>query len=213
MTPSRRRHGRNEKNMKRLQMPFLMMCGMMFAALPLAAETETVGEYTWTYRINGETAEICGHASPSPQGAVTIPSMLGGCPVTRIGDGAFNGCTNLTNVTIPDGVTSIGRWAFFRLGGLASVMIPNTVTNIDAWAFMECANLSSLTIPYSVDRIGRDAFYGCANLFDTNSIPGVILVDGWAVGYNYDGFNVVTDEYGWGSVELDLSGVRGIACG
>ena len=197
--------------MKVFKMPFLMLCGMMFAALPLAAETETVGEYTWMYRINGDAAEICGHASPSPQGAVTIPSMLGGCPVTRIGDGAFNGCTNLTNVTIPDGVTSIGRWAFFRLGGLASVMIPNTVTNIDVAAFGECANLSSLAIPYSVDRIGRDAFYGCANLFDTNSIPGVILVDGWAVGYNYDGFNVVTDEYGWGSVELDLSGVRGIA--
>ena len=28
------------------------------AAMPLVAETETVGCYTWTYRINGDTAEI-----------------------------------------------------------------------------------------------------------------------------------------------------------
>ena len=37
---------------------------MMFAALAAAfgawADTETVGGYTWTYQINGDTAEIYG---------------------------------------------------------------------------------------------------------------------------------------------------------
>ena len=56
--------------------------------------------YTWAYRINGEAAEVYGFndesslanfpcVSPSPTGAVTVPSMLGGKPVTRIGDYAF----------------------------------------------------------------------------------------------------------------------------
>ena len=75
------------------------------------AGTETVGSYTWTYRINGDTAEIykdSGYGygttavSPSPSGAVTIPSTLGGKPVTKIGYRAFYDCSGLTSVTIPD---------------------------------------------------------------------------------------------------------------
>ena len=70
------------------------------------AATETVGGYTWTYRINGGTAEIEG-ISPSPTGAVTIPSTLGGKPVTIIGNRAFEVCSGLTSVTIGNNVTSI----------------------------------------------------------------------------------------------------------
>ena len=70
------------------------------------AETETVGGYIWTYRINGDTAEIYKGSSspaisPSPTGAMTIPSTLGGKTVTSIGDNAFEDCSGLTSVTIP----------------------------------------------------------------------------------------------------------------
>ena len=36
----------------------LTMLAMLAAAFGARAETETVGGYTWTYRINGDTAEI-----------------------------------------------------------------------------------------------------------------------------------------------------------
>ena len=70
---------------------------LMAAAVAMAfgawAATETVGGYTWTYRINGDTAEIYGYItyksypaiSPNPTGAVTIPSTLGGKPAMSIG--------------------------------------------------------------------------------------------------------------------------------
>ncbi len=36
----------------------MMLVEALAAAMPLMAETEEVGGYTWTYRINGDTAEI-----------------------------------------------------------------------------------------------------------------------------------------------------------
>ena len=145
------------------------------------AETETVGVYTWTYSITGDTAEIYNNGSaaisPSPTGVVTIPSMLGGKPVTSIGSYAFYNCSGLTSVTIGDSVTSIGSSAFSGCSGLTSVTIPDSVTSIES-----------------------SAFYGCgADIYDTATITGVKLVCGWVVGYT-----VSLPE------ELDLTGARGI---
>ena len=115
----------------------------------VAAATATVDGYTWTYRINGDEAEIYGTyggsaspgISPQPTGAVTVPSTFGGKPLTRIGNGMFVGCRGLTSVTLPDSVTSIGKGAFAVCSGLTSVTIPDSVTNIEDEAFNYCPSL------------------------------------------------------------------------
>ncbi len=161
--------------------------------------------------------------SPSPRGAVTIPATLGGKPVTGIGYRAFYNCSGLTSVTIPDSVTNIGSYAFSGCSGLASVTIPDSVTNIGSYAFSgcsgltsvtipdgvtsigesafsRCSGLASVTIPDSVTNIGSSAFSGCSDsLFDMTTIPGIKLVDGWAVGNT-----------GSLSGDLNLTGIRGI---
>ena len=82
----------------------MMMAVAIAAAMPLMADTEMVGGYMWTYQIKGDTAEIYNNGStaisPSPTGAVTIPSLLGGKPVTSIGSSAFYDYSDLTSVTI-----------------------------------------------------------------------------------------------------------------
>ena len=124
--------------------------------------------YTWTYRINGDTAEIFNDysaaISPSPTGAVTIPSALGGKPVTSIGGSAFSCCSGLTSVTIPDSVTSIGDSAFEWCSELTSVSIPGSVTSVEEGAFYGCSGLTSVTIGNGVTNIGDYAFSDCSGL-------------------------------------------------
>ncbi len=75
-----------------------------------------------------------------------IKTVTFGNNVTSIGNGAFIGCTGLTDITIPDSVTSIGYSAFQGCTGLTSVTIPNSVTTIGSSAFSGCNSLSRVEI-------------------------------------------------------------------
>ena len=78
--------------------------------------------------------------------------------VTSIGKSAFQDCSGLTSVTIPNSVTSIGEYSFCKCSGLTSVTIPNSVISIGELAFSYCDGLTSVTIPNSVTSIGIGAF-------------------------------------------------------
>ena len=84
--------------------------------------------------------------------------------VTNIGEYAFDDCSGLTSITIPNSVTSIGKWAFSSCSALPSITIPNSVTSIGESAFYDCSGLTSITIPNSVTSIGNSAFRGCVAL-------------------------------------------------
>lgn len=96
--------------------------------------------------------------------------------VTSIGDYAFDYCTGLTSVTIPNSVTSIGDGAFSSCRGLTSVTIGNSVTSIGSNAFYYCTGLTSVTIPDSVESIGREAFHGCNRLTSATIGKGVTSI-------------------------------------
>lgn len=91
--------------------------------------------------------------------SIMIPNSL-----SSIGMYAFNGCSSLISVTIPDSVTSIGDFAFNKCISLTGVTIPNSVTSIGGRAFSYCNNLSSLTISDGVLSIGNYAFEFCTSL-------------------------------------------------
>ncbi len=101
-------------------------------------------------------------------GALTIPStvVLYGTTYTvnSIGSSAFENCSGLTEVTIPESVTSIGSNAFSGCSGLTEITIPNSVTSIYGNAFSGCSGLTEVTIPESVTSIGSSAFSGCSGL-------------------------------------------------
>ena len=140
-----------------------------------------------TNELNDGTLEISKYAGNSA--TCVIPGEINGKKVTKIGDNAFIDCTELTSVTIPDGVTSIDEAAFLCCTSLTSVTIPDSVTSIKSKAFFNCTSLKSVTIPASVTNIG-DYALGYYEIYNTDSCK-------WEQ-YKVDGFkiNYVKNTYG-----------------
>ena len=80
----------------------------------------------------------------------------------------FEGCTNLTSITLPESVTEIGDGAFKGCTNLASIIIPDKVEKIGSGAFKDCTNLTSIIIPDKVKKIGNNAFANCISLSTIN---------------------------------------------
>lgn len=81
----------------------------------------------------------------------------------EIGQQAFQHCTRLKEVVLPEGLEKINSSAFFE-SGIESILIPAGVTKIDDGAFQYCYQLKSITIPNGIERLENSAFYGCRSL-------------------------------------------------
>lgn len=99
-------------------------------------------------RLNLE-AEVTSMPYGNYSGAVIIPTTVEynakTYTVIGIGEKAFEGCTAMTSVVIPDGITDIGYAAFADCSGLTSVTIPESVATLGLGAtFQRCTNLRSV---------------------------------------------------------------------
>ncbi len=92
--------------------------------------------------------------------------------VTTIGSSAFNSCISLKSITLPDSVTSIGESCFMSCHCLKTVKLSSKLTEIPTYAFNLCLSLTGLTIPASVKKIGYAAF---ANAFSTDGSASVTI--------------------------------------
>ena len=93
--------------------------------------------------------------------------------VTKIGAYAFDGCTDLTSITIPDSITKIDEYAFLFCTDLTSIFIPNSVTEIGDGAFSCCTGLTSITILDNINEIGDNVFEDCITI--PNSITKIMV--------------------------------------
>lgn len=86
--------------------------------------------------------------------------------VTSIGAYAFNNCSNLAIINLPDGVSSLGFGAFNNCVNLLGVNMSLNcqLTRIEASTFQGCKNMSGMVIPLSVTSIGNQAFDQCSKL-------------------------------------------------
>ena len=90
--------------------------------------------------------------------------------------GGFSGCEALKTVHIGENVKRIPDYAFQKTG-LTSVTIPKSVITIGDWAFSG-TGLTEVTIPNSVTAIGDEAFAGCDGL--TSATINNTIIGNWA---------------------------------
>ncbi len=101
---------------------------------------------------------------------LVIPAVYGGYPLVMIGDEAFEGNDNITEIRfVPDlngrhYLKYIGKNAFAEMDRLTEIVLPYSVIDIDIGAFEDCSNLKYIFIPQAVRGIGANAFAGCALL-------------------------------------------------
>jgi uncharacterized repeat protein (TIGR02543 family) len=125
---------------------------LIFSVLPIKALAETPGDYEYT--VSDGKATIIGYSGNATN--LIIPAMLGGYPVTVIGDNAFSRCEGLVSVTIPVGVISIRSYAFIHSSNLTRVEISSSVTSISSTAFYSCDGLIQITVNNSNANYSSD---------------------------------------------------------
>ncbi|MGN0468946.1 MAG: leucine-rich repeat domain-containing protein, partial [Acutalibacteraceae bacterium] len=184
----------------------------LFETTASAADTYTEGYLK--YEVENGEATITG-CRTSISGAFVIPGTLGGYPVTSIGYDAFENCTGLTGITIPDSVTNISGSAFNGCTGLKSVTIGSGVTSISSYAFNNTAwynaqpdgnvyigkvyykykgtmpENTSISIKDGTKAIADDAFYNCTGLIKITIPNSVTSIGIWAF-YGCTGLKSVT---------------------
>jgi hypothetical protein len=143
------------------------------------AQSYTNNYGIWAYTTTNGTITVTGYTGAG--GSVTIPDRIpdttNGLPVTSIGADAFLNYTNLTSVTIGDGITAILPGAFEGCS-LANITIPSSVTSIGDDAFAGC-NMTNLVIPNSVTNLGLGVFNGCESLTNITIGSGLTIIGGF----------------------------------
>ena len=159
---------------------FLIGIVLLVILLCSGNQVQAAQDGDYTYTVIDDKAQITKYTGAG--GDVTIPSALGGVPVTSIGDYAFASCISLTSISIPQGVTSIEEKAFLGCKGLKSVSISQGVTSIGPYVFYGCTGLTSIKV--AVDNLNYasidDVLYNkagtvlivCPGGLKTVSIPG-----------------------------------------
>lgn len=166
------------------------------------------GKIYYNFIEKGKIAEVIQNPNNKYKGNIIIPEKVTHdgveYTVTKIADNAFQDCSGLTSITIPNSITSIGYCAFGGCSGLTSITIPNSVNSISGSAFEGCSGLTSITIPSGVTNIRYSTFASCSNLTSV-TIPkslNSIMEDAFAKCYNLKAV-YISDLEAWLNVYLD----------
>lgn len=81
----------------------------------------------------------------------------------KLGDYAYEGCTGLTEIKIPESVTAIGISALSGTG-IKEVTIPNAGAVLNNSCFSNCAKLVSVSLPGNLQKLSPSALYNASSL-------------------------------------------------
>ncbi len=162
-------------------------CSVCGKVLVKQTQLPATGHTDLAYEVNedGRTCTITGMGTCTAT-EIYIPSSIDGYKVTRIGeiafisrpitavrfpssvteicDGAFHGCTELTEITLPSSITTLGSQVFQGCTGLSTATLQCRVTELPHMIFEGCTSLTSVTLPSTLTQIRISAFGNCTAL-------------------------------------------------
>ena len=110
-------------------------------------------------RINiPEGITAIGYEAFADDTALTSAEFGGGDELSGISPGMFEGCSQLTELVIPEGVNYICSRAFARCSALKKIDLPHSLNVIEDEVFAECEALLEVEIPPAVSKIEPDSF-------------------------------------------------------
>ena len=104
--------------------------------------------------------------------------------VTSIGYWAFANATNLTSVTMPEGISVVENNAFYN-SGITSIVLPNSVTDVNDGAFDNCKQLVSCDLGRGIKHIGKNCFGNCYALTSLKWSDCLETIGSWAFYANH----------------------------
>ena len=138
---------------------------MTLSSIGEASGVECVGsgafESTLWYNMQPDGVIYVGKAVYKCKGSVSGDVVVRDGTVS-ITDRAFENCTGLTGVFLPDSVRSIGASAFSNCTGLTEIALPDGITRVNGWTFYGCTDLAKIRLPESVVSVGDSAFHNTA---------------------------------------------------
>ena len=139
----------------------LCSCGILLFFLQVCDKPieEISGDYQ--FRLNRDNTLTITKYLGSEK-FVEIPAEIAGKAVTIIGntsgEGAFQGCSEIRSVTIPEGVTEIQSKPFYNCTNLAVIYIPASVQRLDDHAFVGSCSLRSVYFEGDAPETGQEVF-------------------------------------------------------
>ena len=92
-----------------------------------------------------------------------------------IGSLAFQECTLLDNVFLPEGITQIGTAAFTGCSNLQTLVVPSSLVSWDG-AFIGCPKLENVTLANGLPSIANYAFSQCPKLEIISLRPSITSI-------------------------------------
>ena len=114
---------------------------------------------------------------------VAMPTEIDGMTVTVLGASLFSNHIELESVDLPANLKVIDEHAFDGCSSLARVDLPNTLEGIGMLAFAK-TGIESLSVPPSVQFIGDKAFFHCKRLASVELVSGLRAIGEFAFTYS-----------------------------
>lgn len=132
---------------------FVMLVVLMLmttsSAMAQEAKFEVIDGFRYLLESDTKTATLLPKMEGKYSGDIIIPEKVK-CNdgveyiVTSLGASCFEGCSDLTSITIPSSVTSLSERCFSGCSGLTSITIPSSVTSLGRFCFYDCLNLETV---------------------------------------------------------------------